>query len=464
MADYSIRELEQWNERIEKVVHSSGLDCYEQEFEIVSYEDMIGYEAYIGMPSHYPHWSYGKAFEKIKTLHKYNLSGLPYEMVINSDPCMAYLMKDNTLLLQILTIAHVYGHNDFFKNNRLFKTGTKAEYTVEMFKNHADRIRQYISDPSIGYKKVERILNSAHALKYQTTRVMGSKRISEEEKIKKLAMKNQKPRSEHPLIEPKVVEKNDFELDLKKIPIEPEEDILLFLWCFGRLEEWEKDIISIVRDETAYFLPQIETKIMNEGWASYWHYSILKELELPQGMHMEFLKRHNQVVTPHEGNINPYYIGFKIYESLKERFPDNPRKLFEVRELDRDESFIRRFLTYDLCRELNLFEYVRRGNEYIISEISDEQGWKNIRDTFAASVGLGGIPIIKVAEFVKNDNTLILEHEYDGRELELTYAYETLKHLADLWEGKVMLSTRIDRKNKIIMCDEHKRISCTDVM
>ena len=115
---------------------------------------MIGYEAYVGMPSRYPHWSYGKAYEKNKTLYSFNLTGLPYEMVINSDPCLAYLMRENTLLLQILTMAHVYGHNDFFKNNRLFKEGTKAYYTLEMFKLDADIIRDYINDPSIGYKRL----------------------------------------------------------------------------------------------------------------------------------------------------------------------------------------------------------------------------------------------------------------------------------------------------------------------
>lgn len=464
MSDYSIKELEQWNEKIEELVKKSGLDCYEQEFEIVSYDDMIAYEAYTGMPSHYPHWSYGKAYEKIKTLHKYNLTGLPYEMVINSNPCIAYLMKDNTLLLQILTIAHVYGHNDFFKNNRLFKYGTKAEYTVEMFKNHAERIRKYISDPSIGYKKVEKILNSSHALKFQTSRVIGMKKITEEEKIKQLSQKYQKLRSDYPLLDPKVSEEEDYAPDLKKIPIESEEDLLLFISNYGRLEDWERDIVGIVREETAYFLPQVETKIMNEGWASFWHYTILNQLELPQGLQIEFLKRHNQVVSPHLGQINPYYIGFKIFEDLRARYPDNPEKIFEVREIERDESFIRRYLTYDLCREMNLFEYIKRGSEYIISEISDEEGWRSIRDTLAASVGLGGIPVIKVLEYLKNDNVLLLDHEYDGRELELNYAYETLKHLEDLWEGKVMLSTVIEGRKKIITCDEHKRISCTDVV
>ncbi|MCX7923195.1 MAG: SpoVR family protein [Clostridia bacterium] len=457
MSDYSLKEIEQWNERIEEIARDFGLEYYEQEFEICSYEDMICYETYVGMPSHYPHWSYGKAYEKTKTLHKYNLSGLPYEMVINSDPCIAYLMKDNTLLLQVLTIAHVYGHNDFFKNNRLFKVGTRADYTVEMFKNHASRVRDYIADPGIGYKRVERILDAAHSIKFHTSRVIGEKRVSDSEKIKILLERVQKPKSEYPLLEPKE-RKEEALPDFKKIPIEPDEDLLWFISAYGRLTEWERDIINIVREETLYFLPQIETKIMNEGWASFWHYTILNKLNLPQNLHMEFLKRHNQVIRPHPGGINPYYIGFKIFEDLKNKFSNDPKKIFEVRELERDQSFIRRYLTQELCNEMNLFEYVKVGNEYIISEVSDDSGWRKVRDTLAASVGMGSIPVIKINEWVQKDNTLVLEHQYDGRELELSYAYETLKQVANLWDGKVMLETFIENKRKVIICDEQKKV------
>jgi stage V sporulation protein R len=156
-------------------------------------------------------------------------------------------MKDNTLLLQILTIAHVYGHNDFFKNNRLFKYGTRADYTIEMFKNHADRIREYIADPGIGYTKVEKILNAAHALKFQCSRVIGEKTVSEEEKRKALLERVQKPKSDHPLLE-KRTESEELP-DFKKIPLEPEEDLLKFIAKYGRLNSWEKDIIDIVRTE-----------------------------------------------------------------------------------------------------------------------------------------------------------------------------------------------------------------------
>ena len=164
--EYTLKDLEEWNEKIEKKATEFGLDYYPQEFEIVGFNEMLAYEAYVGMPSKYPHWSYGKAYEKSKTLYSLNLTGLPYEMVINSNPSLAYLMNENTLLLQILTMAHVYGHNDFFKNNRLFREGTKAYYTLEMFKLDADIIRSYINDPNIGYSRVEKILDAAHALRY----------------------------------------------------------------------------------------------------------------------------------------------------------------------------------------------------------------------------------------------------------------------------------------------------------
>ncbi len=457
LSDYSIKELEQWNYRIEELVRESGLECYNQEFELVSYEDMTAYEAYAGMPSHYPHWSFGKAYERIRTLNKYNLTGLPYEMVINSNPCVAYLMKDNSLLLQILTMAHVYGHNDFFRNNRLFKTGTKADYTVEMFKNHAARIREYISDPSIGYSRVEKVIDAAHALRYQCARTIGARRLDYEETIKRLKSRDTGHENDFPLLCPPSHTEIP-EQELRKIPPEPEEDLLNFVGTYGRLSEWEKDIIGIIREETLYFIPQIETKIMNEGWASYWHYKLLNRLELPQQLFFEFLRRHNQVIKPFEGSINPYFLGFKLFESIEKNNPDNPKKIFEVRELERDGSFIRRYLTKELCSELNLYEYEKDGNEYIVSEVADEEGWMKIRDTIAETSGLGNMPVIRVVDWNQQDRTLLLEHLHDGRDLELQYANETLKHLVDLWEGRVMLNTRVEDRKRTILCDEQKKI------
>src|SRR5579875_2585904 len=182
MANYSLQDLVEWDARIRDKVVEFGLDCYPQEFELCDHNGMLGYMAYSGMPSHYPHWSYGKAYEKLKTLYDHGVSGLPYEMVINSNPAIAYLMRDNTLLLQILTMAHVYGHNDFGQNNFTFKS-TRPELTVEIFKAHALRVRRYVEDPSIGVEKVERILDAAHALSWQRRRNLAIRKLSQKEQL-----------------------------------------------------------------------------------------------------------------------------------------------------------------------------------------------------------------------------------------------------------------------------------------
>ena len=420
--NYSLEELMTYNTQIEEIAKEIGLDYYEQEFEVISFEDMICYEAYVGMPSHYPHWSFGKNYERIKTLYNYNLTGLPYEMVINSDPCMAYLMKDNSLVLQILTMAHVYGHNDFFKNNRLFKTYTRASLTVDMFKNHANRVREYIQDPSIGYDEVEHILDAAHAVKHHCGVFCELTR--------------------------------DFEQKIEY----PYENILEFLWREGELMEWQKDILLIVMEETRYFMPQIETKIMNEGWASFWHYQIVNRLGLSPGMQIEFLKHHNNVICSVQGKLNPYFIGFKIWESLYEKHNGDFKELARIRSVERDASFIRNYLTYEIANDCNLFEFEEEERYYIISEVSNAEGWRNVRNTLANNVGVGSIPNIMVEDVQRGDRTLVLKHVYDGRELQLSYATETLKYIQTLWGGKVMLKTQLTGFERKIICSEDKKV------
>ena len=453
--DYTVEDLKIWNEKIEKKVEEYGLDFYPQEFEMIGFNDMIGYESYVGMPSRYPHWSFGKSYEKNKMLYSLNLTGLPYEMVINSDPCLAYLMKDNTVLLQILTMAHVYGHNDFFKNNRLFKQGTKAKYTLEMFNLNSKIIREYIDDPSIGYEKVERILDAAHAIKYQVGRTIGVKELSDNE-IKESIIKDYESKKENRSFLDSYEEIKLPNLD--KIPLEPVDDIMGFIIEYGSLKEWEKTILSIVKREAEYFLPQIETKIMNEGWASYTHYNILKQLDLPQELNLEFIKRHNDVIAPAIGGLNPYYIGFKMFEDIEKKY--GKEKIFEVRAIERDSSFLRRYLTQELCEELNLFEYNQRTFDTIIEEISDEDGWKTIRDTLSYTCGMGGIPYVRIIDLNKNDRTLTLENVYDGRTLDLSYAKATLQYIQELWGYDVKLITKgSDKQSVVMLCNSEKQIN-----
>ena len=467
MPDYSIADLERWDEIIREKADSFGLDVYPQEFEICDHNDMLGYMAYSGMPSHYPHWSYGKSFEKLKTMYDYGVSGLPYEMVINSNPALAYLMRDNTLCLQILTIAHVYGHNDFFKNNFNFRQ-TRAEFTISTFKAHAQRVRSYVEDPSIGYERVENILDAAHALSLQMRRNRAIRKLTQDEERQRLFEASQpRPDPFH-----KIHRRPEYQPpDLRRVPAAPEEDLLLFIRDYNPyLAEWERDLLTIVHEEACYFLPQIETKIMNEGWASYWHREILNSLQLPSDLHLEFLVRHNQVVRPHPGGLNPYHLGLKVWDEIK-RLHDDPtpeearelklagsgtEAIFATRSADRDASFLRRCLGEKLMRELDLFEYEQRNDDYVVSKVSDKESWREVKETLLRSVGTGTIPVIRItdADFGGN-RTLLLEHEHDGRDLLLEYAERTLQHLHRLWGREVALETFVNGKKSLLTYGEH---------
>ncbi len=456
---YSISDLESWDARIREKVQEVGLSCFPQEFELCDHNQMLSYMSYSGMPAHYPHWSYGKAFEKLKTLYDYGVSGLPYEMVINSNPSLAYLMRDNSLLLQILTIAHVYAHNDFFKNNFVFRS-TRPEYTLANFKVRGDRIRSYIEDPSIGMDRVENVLDAAHAVSLQCRRNLGVRKTTEQEERLRLL----------DLARPKIDEfarihrrQPPLEVDLRKVPLAPDEDLLLFIRDHNPyLAEWEKDVLTIVHEEASYFIPQIETKIMNEGWATYWHKRILDSLQLPQDLQIEFIVRHNQVVRPFPQGLNPYHIGLHVWEDIHRRFdeptpeeeqelgPSHPsglEKLFEVREADRDVSFLRRHLTARLMRELNLYEYEAQGDDLVVGKIPDEEGWRSIKDTLLKNTGMGSVPVIKVEDSDYNHNhSLYLKHYHDGRDLQLEYAEKTLAYLRRLWQRDVVLETVINEE------------------
>lgn len=466
MANWTIADLEYWDERIREKIAKFGLDTYPQEFEVCDQNEMLGAMAYSGMPSRYPHWSYGKSFEKLKTMYDYGVSGLPYEMVINSNPSLAYLMRDNSLLLQVLTIAHVYGHNDFFKNNFTFQH-TPAEYVMGTFRAHANRVRDYMEDPSIGPERVERVLDAAHALSLQCRRNLAMKKLSVEEERKRLTERAWAEQASRPSSK----KGDDAETDPHKIPPSPEEDLLLFIRDYNPfLEEWEEDLLSIVHEETQYFLPQIETKIMNEGWASYWHREILNSLDLPEDLYLEFLVRHNQVLRPTPGGLNPYHLGLKVWEDIYRRFEtpsaeeqevyglpggQGREKLFEVRAADRDVSFLRRFLTRELMEELDLFEYEARGEDLIVSEVSDKEGWRQVKESLLHNVGMGGVPVIKVedADYAFG-GSLFLKHTFDGRELQLDYAEKTLAHIYELWGRDVLLETTLGDEETLLRYDD----------
>ena len=435
MSDYTFADLEKWDNKICEIARGHGLNWYPLAYETCDYREMIGHMAYHGMPSHYAHWSYGKTFERTHFMYNAGSEGLPYELIINSDPSIAYLMLENPLYLQILIMAHCVGHSDFFKNNRTFRD-TDASTVTMRFRNAGKRIKSYIEDPSIGVEAVEKIIDTCHAVSYQTDR-RGRSRASEKElKTKYFEIVNGDKKDEW----------KNFNLD--KNPLEPEYDVLRFILENNpKLSDWQRDVISIVHDESLYFWPQIRTKVMNEGWASFWHYRILHDLELEDEHHIPFLKTHNAVLRPWGLKINPYHLGFEIFKDIEKRF--GIEECFAARETCNDENFVMQYLTEEKAKELNLFTFSPKGRknpDWTVDDVLDgEESWYDVRAALLQSVAGNMIPAIYVDD-LRKDNTLVLRHEHDGRDLELDYADNCVKLLKNIWNGPIKLLTEIEEE------------------
>ena len=425
-----LKELQKWDETLCKMAEDHGLDWFPLAYETCDYYEMIGSMAYHGMPSHYGHWSFGKSFERNHLMYNAGMQGLPYELIINSNPSLAYLMEENPMYLQVLIMAHCIGHSDFFKNNITFRH-THPENIILRMRNAKRYIDQLIEDPSIGVDQVENILDSAHALSYNVPRRY-EPYVKQSEQKRKLVEDIKAGVYRDSIITP----------DPEQIPLKPEVNVLAFLADQSPdLEDWQREIIKIVEEEAHYFMPQIRTKIMNEGWASYWHYRLMHELELDSGMHIPFLKTHNEVVRPHPGSINPYHLGFHMFKRIEERY--GLEECFVARESLNDESFIRQYLTKEDCEDLELFSYSLQRDEYKVDDVSDDDGWKKIKQDLIKQVGGNSIPIIMV-DGIDESNVLCLIHEHDGRDLELDYADAVVQHISNLWGDVVRLDTIIE--------------------
>ena len=431
MSDWTEAELLHWDEKIMRVAEDLGLDWFPIDYEIIDYAEMLGAMAYTGLPTRYRHWSYGKEYERTQTLYNMGQTGLPYEMIINSNPSIAYLMRENALHIHVLTMAHCIGHSDFFKNNRMF-ANTNPENVIDSFKSAGKYVRKLIEDPSIGIDKVEAILDAAHSIKYQVPRFPGIKEKSREQIIQSERNKMKEDASYSP--------------DLARVPLQPEYNLLKFIAENSqRLEEWERNLILIVEESSRYFIPQALTKVMNEGWACTIHYKIINELNLPDGLHLPFIKLHNQVVRPHLGQINPYHLGYKLFENIIENKGFEEAKI--VREAHNDMSFLRFYVDQPFLEDMNYFSYSfkKKQKTVTIDDISDESGWESVRNELIKNVGLSRVPIIFVDE-VKKDNSLCLVHEHDGRDLDLNYAQKVFDHISTLWRDEVKLVTIVENE------------------
>lgn len=431
MTGWTERDLVYWDEKILAVAERLGLDWYPIDYEIIDYQEMLGAMAYTGVPSHYRHWSYGKEYERTHTLYNMGQTGLPYEMIINSNPSIAYLMRENALYVHILTMAHCVGHSDFFKNNRMFND-TNPNNIIDSFKSAARYVRKLIEDPSIGIDKVETILDAAHSIKYQVPRFPGITYKTREQIIDV----EKRKMDENPRYKP----------NLEKIPLRPDYNLLKFIAEHSKkLKEWERNLLLIVEESSQYFIPQALTKVMNEGWACTIHYKIINELELPANLHLPFIKLHNQVVRPHLGQLNPYHLGFKLFEKIIAE--GGFEEAMVLREIHNDISFLRFYLDEEFMRDLNYFSYSFKKDKKAttIDEISDDRGWEKVRDDLIRNVGLNRVPTVYVDEIEKN-NVLALVHEHDGRDLDLKYASKVFENIKTLWRDEIKLISMVENE------------------
>ena len=479
-ADWTFELIEKYDREIAKLAKHYKLDTYPNQIEVISSEQMMDAYSSVGMPVGYNHWSFGKQFVSTSQSYKRGQMGLAYEIVINSNPCIAYLMEENTMTMQALVIAHAcYGHNSFFKNNYLFKTWTDASMIIEYLlfaKNYINKCEE-----KYGISEVEELLDSCHALmNYGVDRYKRPYPISAEEEIKR-----QEEREEHlqkqvsDLWRSTVPEaKKDKEVK-HTFPVEPQENMLYFFEKNAPLlKPWQREVIRIVRKITQYFYPQRQTQVMNEGWATFWHYTLLNDLydqgKVTDGFILEFLQSHTQVIaqpefdSPHYSGINPYALGFAMMQDIrricedpteedKQWFPDYAgtdwvKTIHFAMENFKDESFILQFLSPKVIRDFKLFAVTDNDQkEYLeISAIHDENGYQQIRETLASQYNLSmNEPNIQVCNVdIDGDRSLTLQHiQHERRPLADT-TEEVLKHVHRLWQFDVRLECLDDGKLK----------------
>lgn len=464
-----IRKLEEAIAEITEIASGFGLDFFPMRYEICPADTLYTIGAY-GMPTRFHHWSFGKAFHRMKLQYDHGLSRI-YELVINANPCYAFLLEGNSLIQNKLIVAHVLAHSDFFKNNARFAPTNRG--MVESMSASADRIRAY--EQEYGADTVEAFIDAVLSIQEHIDPSLfhpfGMDRARAERKRReRRAVRQRPPAGEYDDLW-KIGETADDAEDKpgeqggkgagsippaagRKIPPHPEKDLLWFISSHSRaLEDWQQDIVGMLREEMYYFWPQLETKIMNEGWASYWHLRIVRELDLTSAEAVEFAKLNAAVLQPSRYSLNPYYLGLKIFEDIERRWGRD--KLFEVREFDMDTSFIRNYLTKELVRELDLYVFEKQGAEWKITD----QGWENIREQLIRSRINGGFPYLLVEDGdFGGGGELYIRHAYEGIELDLKYVEKTMPYVHRLWGKTVHLETVVENKKVLFSCDGEKTL------
>jgi stage V sporulation protein R len=485
-SEWTFELIGRYDREIARIAQNYGLDTYPNQIEVISAEQMMDAYSSVGMPVNYHHWSFGKEFLGVEQRYKRGHMGLAYEIVINSNPCIAYLMEENSMTMQALVIAHAaYGHNSFFKGNYLFQTWTNADAIIDYLlfaKNYIAECEQ-----RYGEQEVELLLDSCHALmNYGVDRYKRPSRLSADQERRR-----QKEREEY-----RQFQVNDLwrtlpardvaesAQDEQRFPDEPQENLLYFIEKNAPLlQPWQREIVRIVRKVAQYFYPQRQTQVMNEGWATFWHYTILNTLYdeglVNDAFMIEFLQSHTNVVAQPPFNskfysgINPYALGFAMMSDLRricEQPTDEDRHWFPdiagsdwIKTLDfamrnfKDESFIAQYLSPRLIREFKLFSVLDDDvqEQLEISAIHDERGYRYIRQALADQYNLGSRePNIQVYNVNRRgDRSLTLRHmQYNRRPLAES-AEQVVKHIARLWGFTVRLESVVEDDKIEVTCE-----------
>ncbi len=472
---------------IEGYAQGYNLDMFTTVYEMVDYRQMCEIAAYEGFPVRFPHWRFGMEYDKLLKNQSYGLSKI-YELVINTDPCYAYLLEGNSTTDQKLVMSHVCGHCDFFKNNRFFACTDRK--MIDGMANHAVRIRRQMDRH--GIDKVEKFIDVCNSLDNLVDPwlpfrdgdtsprpvVSGQEDVADEQG--RLAsrkqyldryinppefIKDQKEKAE------RAIERS------KRLPPSPDRDVLGFLLKHAPLEPWEVDVLSILREEAYYFLPQRQTKILNEGWATYWHSKIMTSKALRDDELIDYAEAASGVTAMGPTQLNPYKIGVELYRHIEERWDtgkfgkewnecDDQRareewdkqlglgqsKIFEVRRLYNDVTFIDEFFTLDFCREQKFFTFGknRRSGNFEI----ESREFEKIKGQLLQSLTNSGQPFVYVVDAnYLNRGELLVGHRHEGTDLDLNYAREVLRSLERVWRRPVSLLTIVEGKAKRIRFD-----------
>jgi stage V sporulation protein R len=473
-----LKRLNQFDEKIQEIAREFGLDFFPQEFDAISSQKMLEILAY-HFPVNFSHWSFGRDYERERTKYEYGF-GIPYELVLNSNPSRAYLMNTNPLPVQVMVMAHVYAHNDFMKNNLHFKP-TRRDI-LPSASEAAIRFQRY--EKRFGVEEVERVIDTGLSIELNIDPNFFIREESEEQKRERLSTPSRPAEVLDPyddLIPRKKAAQAPSEEYNRKTPPEPERDILLYIINHSPkpLKEWEKDILSVIRDQSRYFTPQRRTKIMNEGWATFWHMrimdSLFKEGVLKEEEHGTYNLYNARVLATSPRRVNPYLVGLRIYEDIEDRWnkgrfgkewemcedhkmkeewnlslAEGREKIYDVRRSYSDRFFIEHFLTKVLVDELELYLYEGRQEAGEIKYVISERDWRRIKRLLVSHLSTLDIPLIMVEDGdYKGKRQLYLKHAYEGIELDQEYREKTLEHIFYLWDRPIHLESMVNGKTLI---------------